>query len=209
MSDSITWAAGLHWAYSQRAWCGFFRQDADGLVICRHELSWYEAVPEDAADDIKALMAEKHIPRLQFLALDPAQFPALDVSSRRARVITVSSTFSDAGLPVKRGHEDWKAAWSRVRSWLAPRIRANGERIPTLRVHKDCEYLIRTLAVVVSGDTDPDLADIDAEESIPARAVSYYVMARPMPARIPDPIMPPDAIGHEVEALRAACRENL
>jgi hypothetical protein len=57
--------------------------------------------------------------------------------------------------------------------------------------------------VVVASDLDPDQAD-DSEESIPARALSYYVMARPMPVRIAPPAMPPDAIGHEVQKLRDA-----
>lgn len=205
MSESeITWAAGLHWAFAQRAWAGFFQQTADGLVICRHELTWFNAVPEDAAQDIRQLLSQKKIERLQFLALDPRTFPRADDSSRRARVQTVSMTLADAGLPVKRGHEDWPAAWQRVRSWLVPRERPGVPgRVPLLRVHEACEYLIRTLPVVVASDTDPDLAD-ESEESIPARALSYYVMARPAPPIALPPPMPPDAIGWEVQKLRDA-----
>lgn len=205
MADDLTWAGGLHWAFAQRAWCGLFQQFADGLVVCRHELTWFNAVPEDAAAELLELLKAKHIERLQFLALDPKMFPRVEDSGRRARVQTVSMTFSDAGLPVKRGHEDWPAAWQRVRAWLVPRARANGQTVPLLRVHKDCEYLIRTLPVVVASETDPDIAE-DTEESIPARALSYYVMARPAPRAPLEPGLPPYAIGHEVQKLRDEIR---
>jgi hypothetical protein len=201
--SELTWAAGLHWAFAQRAWCGLFCQYPDGLVVCRHELTWLYSVPEDAALELLALMKTHQIDRLQFLAMDPKMFPRTDDSGRKARVQTVSMTFGDAGLPVKRGHEDWPAAWQRVRAWLVPRPRANGAKVPTLRVHEACEYLIRTLPVVIASDLDPDQAE-DSEESIPARALSYYVMARPMPVQIAPPAMPPDAIGHEVQKLRDA-----
>lgn len=202
-APAVTWAAGVHWAFAQRAWCGLFRQDVDGLVVCRHELTWFNAVPEDAALDLKRLMAEKEIPQLQFLALDARMFPRPDESARKARVQTVSMSFSDAGLPVKRSHEDWPAAWQRVRAWLVPRVRTSGATLPLLRIHRECDYLVRTLPVVVATDTDPDLAQ-ETEESIPARALSYYVMAKPSPPQTPTLQMHPDAIGHEVQKIRDA-----
>jgi hypothetical protein len=202
MPSDLTWAAGLHWAFAQRAWFGLFQQYPDGLVVCRHELTWFNHVPEDAADDIKRLLTSKAIDRLQFLALDPKCFPKLDDSGRRARVQTVSMTLADAGLPVKRGHEDWPAAWQRVRAWLVPRQRAGlPTPLPLLRVHEDCDYLIRTLPVVVASEADPDIAD-ETEESIPARGLSYYVMAKPAPIRPAAPGLPPYAIGREVQKLR-------
>lgn len=204
MTDEVTWAGGLHWAFAQRAWCGVFCQYPSGLVVCRHELTWFNSVPEDAADDLKRLLADKHIDRLQFLALDAKMFPRHDDAGRRARVQTVSMTFSDAGLAVKRSHEDWPAAWQRVRAWLVPREREGIiGKLPLLRVHEDCDYLIRTLPVVVATETDPDIAE-DTEESIPARALSYYVMARPSPVKPAAPGMHPMAIGHEVQKLRDA-----
>ncbi len=148
-------------------------------------------------------MTREQIPRLQFLAIDPKMFPRQDEGGRKARVQTVSMTFSDAGLPVKRGHEDWAAAWQRVRAWLVPRPRPTGGNLPTLRVHEACEYLIRTLPVVISSDTDPDQV-AESEEVIPARALSYYVMARPISLVAAPPGLAPDAIGHEVQKLRDA-----
>lgn len=207
-TGDVTWAAGLHWAFALRAWCGIFAQYPDGLVVCRHELTWFNAVPEDAADELTKLLKDKGIDRLQFLALDPRTFPKHDEAGRRARVQTVSMTFSDAGLPIKRGHEDWPAAWQRVRAWLVPRVRdGSPAAVPLLRVHEDCDYLIRTLPVVVATDTDPDMAD-ETEESIPARALSYYVMARPSPVRPSPPGLSPYAIGHEVQKLRDAIEQG-
>lgn len=203
---SISWAAGMHWAYSERAWCGFFAQDERGLVICRHELTWYQSVPEDAADDITRALAEWKIPRLQYLALDPRMFPPED--SKKTRVHTVSATLAECGIPVKRGHDDWSAAWVRVRSWLSPRKRPDGSTTPTLRVHRSCEYLIRTLPAVISSSSDKDIAE-ECEEVIPAKAISYYVMARPLPRREAPAGLPVGAIGHDVEEIRRSLRSGV
>ncbi len=203
---STTWAAGMHWAYSERAWCGFFAQDEHGLVVCRHELTWYQAVPEDAADDIVQAMKAWKIPQLQYLALDQRMFPAEE--TKKARVHTVSTTLSEYGLPVRRSHDDWSAAWVRVRSWLSPRKRADGTIQPTLRVHRACEYLVRTLPVVVSSSADKDIAE-ECEEVIPAKAVSYYVMARPLPRRDAPAGLPAGAIGHDVEEIRRQLRSGV
>jgi hypothetical protein len=192
----VKWVGGMHWSESSRAWLGFFRTLTDGRVLCRHEMTWLRATPENAARDIKAFCRERTI-ALSFVVAQPALFP-----TKQSRGETVSETFSRNGVPMVKGDSDRINGWSRMRSWLHPKPMADGTESPSLLIHADCTYLLRTLPVLVMNSDNPDDVD-ETPEEFPANGVRYFVMSRPMPNKTTPAELPEGAIGHELRSLRA------
>ena len=191
----MKWAAGLHWSYSSKAWCGFFATLTDGRVMCRHEMTWIRTPPEQAAKELKQFAKARNI-TLSSVVAQPEIFP-----KPSGRGETVSETFQRAGVPMRKGDGDRLNGWSRVRSWLQPIEQANGIVGPSLLIHADCKYLLRTLPALVSSTEDPDDVD-ESPEEFPANGVRYYVMSRPMPNELTPSELPEGAIGHDLRALR-------
>lgn len=192
----MKWTAGMHWAYSSKAWCGLFATLRDGRVMCRHELTWIRTPPEQAARELKAFCAARKI-QLNGVVAQPEIFP----KPTGPRGETVSETFQRAGVPMRRGDGDRLNGWSRVRSWLQPIPHADGTVGPSLLFHKECVYLLRTLPTLVSAGDNPDDVD-ECPDEFPANGVRYFVMSRPMPNEMTPQELPDGAIGHELRALR-------
>lgn len=186
---------GLHWSFTNRAWCGLFVPLSDQRVLIRHELTWIRTTPEMAAKELKAFCASKNY-QLGYVVADPHLFP-----KPKGLGETVSETFSRSGIPMLKGDADRINGWSRVRSWLQPATMLDGSLSPSLLIHADCKYLIRTLPTLVSATENPDDVD-ETPDEYPAKGVLYYVMSRPMPKLMDTPALPPDAIGHWVNELR-------
>lgn len=177
MTDEQTWACGMHWSFSAKAWCGFFRSLENGRVLLRYELTWFNVSPEQAADDISAFCAEKKIAPI-YIALNPEMFPKDGEAGE-----TVSETFSRALLPIRKGSDDRINGWSRLRSYLQPRKHKDGTTGPTLLISSDCKYFLRTLPTLISDEDEPDDVRQTTDE-FPANGARFYVMARPVPWRI-------------------------
>lgn len=186
---------GMHWSFTNRAWCGIFVPLADRRVVVRHELTWIRTTPEIAAVELKAFCVERDY-QMGYVAADPKLFPAAKAIGE-----TVSETFQRGGVPMLKGDGDRVNGWSRVRSWLQPAKMLDGSVSPSLLIHSDCRYLIRTLPTLVSATDNPDDVD-ETPDEYPAKGVLYYVMSRPMPKLTEAPELPKDAIGHWVEELR-------
>lgn len=186
----IQWAAAMFWSYSARAWCGIFAHLPNNHAIVRHELTWITTPPERAAKDLAAFLKTRKI-ELSYLVAQPKIFPKPDEYGE-----TVSETFSRAGIPMRRGHDDPIAGWQRVRSWLDV-----DDGVPRLTIHRSCRQLLRTLPTLVSASSNPDDID-DVPDAYPARAVSYWAMSRPSAAEPDEPELPDGAIGHDVNELR-------
>lgn len=188
----------MRWSYSSRAWIGFLAALPNGVLLCRHELTWRLTPPEVAAEEIKAKLAEWKIPRLASVIGNPQIFPT---GKERGR--TDAEMFQRAGLPLRRGSGDRLNAWASVRSWLATRTRADGTKGPMLLIHPDCKFLLRTLPTLVSNPTSPD--DVhETTDEYPALGLALCLMARPAPSVKPEIVLPEGAIGHWVNELRHA-----
>jgi hypothetical protein len=193
----VTWGAGLHWSYSNRAWCGLFAALADGRILCRHELTWLRTPPEVASKELAA-----RVKPLEFSSCiaQPDLWPKPDEVGE-----TIAETFSRAGVPMRRGIDDRINGWSRVRSWLVPRewTDADGKAFtsPSLLIHPDCAYLLRTLPTLIEDSAAPD--DIpETPEAFPANGLRYFAMSRPMPKPAEAKDLPPGAIGHSLRSAR-------
>jgi|SRR5215471_578591 len=205
------WAAGLHWSYSGRAWCGLIAILADGRSLVRHELTWHKRTPEHAAAELRDFTADRKID-LDYCVAQPDLWPN-DKKKRFGE--TVSETFALAGIPMQKADDDRFNGWSRLRSWLHVRTfeieRADGiDRFesPSLIIHPDCQYLIRTLPVLVSAGEDTPDDVLEVPEDFAANGLRYYAMSRPLPEIRVIEELPPDAIGHDVEAIRRELRRR-
>lgn len=187
---------GMYWSGSAKGWLGYFATMADGRVLCRHEQTFTRVTPEDAAKQIKSFCASKGV-ELKYVIAQPGLFPSKD-----ARGETVSETFTRNGVPMVKGDDDRINGFSRVRSWLQPIKQQDGHVAPSLLIHADCQYLLRTLPTLISSPTDPDDVD-ESPEEFPTNGVRFFVMSRPMPTHAEPPDLPEGAIGHELRTLRA------
>jgi hypothetical protein len=174
----------------------------DGRYLLRHELTWLHKAPEIAAADITRFVKAQKID-LQYVAANPDLWPKKGKSGQ-----TVCETFQRAGVPMVKGSDDRINAWARLRSLIAERqwvdrtVPSGFIASPSLLIHPDCKYFLRTFPTLVSDQTNPD----DVQESTdeyPALGASYWAMTRPAPEAEPEPELPPGAIGHDLRKLRA------
>lgn len=185
----------MHWSYANRGFCGLVQMQPDGRALLRHELGFREHTPERFAMDLLQFMAAQKIPELSMILLQEACFPA-----KNQRGETVSQTLSRCGLPISRGDDNTAAGWMRLRSWLTP-IVMRGVEAPSLIIHASCTRTIRALPTVVSDPKQPDEI-IESPNAFPAHALRRFCMARPVPHPDAPVELPPDAIGHDVQAIR-------
>lgn len=200
----IRWHASMHWAYNEPGWLGFIAEIEHGTrYLVRHELTFLRQVPETAAAEITAFIRTKYLRSLSSILLQPDLFPHPD-----SRGETVSTTFSRFGLPMRRGTGDRIAGWSRLRSMLEPVKIATGFLSPAIVIHQSCRRLLGTLPSLMSERNRDDI--LLTPDDFPARALAYFAMSRP---GVGSPVAQalarhPDAIGHDVEALRASLRRS-
>lgn len=215
----ITWAAGMHFAYSARAWCGLFASLTDGRVLLRHEITWLRVAPEDARVDFIAQINAVGIglPRdaeargLQPLRYVVAQAGIFPKEKRSGSGETISETFSRVGIPMRCADMDEINGWNRLRSWLRTRDHEDKSTNPptkfsgpSLVVHPDCKYFLRTFPTLVSDAVDPDVI-VATTDAYPAFGARYYVMSRPAPAsKQPTPPPPKHSIYYDVDKIRRA-----
>ena len=181
---STQWSGGLLWSFSSKGIIVLIAPMRDGRMLLRHELVFTGLSPEELAPIYRAKLREWQIASVSSLSADPEIFP-----KAHARGETVSESLRRLRLPVRKGDPDRLAGWMRLRAWLQLLPRQGSPRLtPSLIVHPDCVYTIRTLPVLVQ---DPaNLDDVSAQiEEYPARALALWAMSRPAP--LAEPVKPP------------------
>jgi hypothetical protein len=205
----MKWVGALHWTFGARAWWGACECLPDGRLFLRYEQTWLRTPPEQAARDIKAVIAK--LPPGDELLTTIAQ-PSLWPSDRKAPGTSLSEIFRRAGVALERGSDDRINGWAALRAWLTVRDFSppGGAlfRSPALLVHPDCVRFIRTISTLVANEKDSEDVEPTTDE-FPAAAMRRLVMARPMPTPTVAQPMGPDAIGHEVNALRVASKASV
>jgi hypothetical protein len=192
----ITWTAGLRWAINARAWLGYFAPLPGGRALLRYEQTFKYQSPAVAAKAIRAFCDEHKI-TLGVVTAQPAIFP-----KPKERGEFPSETFRRGGISVRPGHANRLAGWTRLRSWLD----VSGDVDPpasALVIHPDCKVFLRTVPSLVADPLDPDDI-VETIEEYPAMGAALWAMSRPAPWTHPEDVLPPDAIGHWVNEIRAA-----
>jgi hypothetical protein len=191
VTGTIPVTGALYWSQTEPAWMGIFFGLPDGRQYCRYELTWKHESPEHAAVDIRAFRTLV-VPTLGSIYAQPAIWPKEDIGP------SIAAVFGDAGVPLRKGNDDRINGWSRVRSWLRPRL-YGAELSAGLIIHPVCQRLIRTLPAIVASDRDPD--DVaDTPIAFPANALRFFLMSRPAPWLPPPARVPaPGTWGHELK----------
>lgn len=191
------WIGAMRWSQTERGWFGAIASLPDGRALVRHEVTWRNTSPENAALDLKRKMREWQIPEFAYIVANAEIFPGPKSTGR-----TVSEKFVLTGLRMRQGDEDRINGWSDLRSWLEPRVWPGHVTSPSLLIHRDCRRLLDTLPTLAADKHEPDDI-VQTPDEYPASALRCYVMSRPKPWEQTEPELPPDAIGHWVNELRA------
>lgn len=197
------WAAGMHWTFSRRAWCGFFRTLDDGRIHLRHEVIFTKLTPEQTATRVLRAAQDAGV-TLSYVVAQASLWPTDTTVGE-----TVSETLSRYGLPMQPSADDAVNGWALVRAWLQVRDwRPFGPTpllAPTLTIHPSCREILKTLPTLVSDPKHPDDIE-DTDDAIPAQGLRYFAMSRPLPRPAETPDLRPDQVGHAVREIRAAAR---
>ena len=194
----------MYWTSSKRSWLGLFASLRDGRILLRHELTWEHTPPEDAAEEILKFLRARDIATCTIVA-NAALWP--DEKTRYG--FTVAESFQRAGVSMRRGSEDRVNGLARIHSLLAVRkwkiLEGDTETevvSPALLIHEDCRVIARIFPAVMEDESNPD--DIrKLPQYNPILGLMAYAMSRPLPTPTAKRELPPDAIGHWVNEIRA------
>lgn len=210
-------AAGMHFAYSARAWTGIFISMSDGRLLLRHEITWLRVAPEDARVDfiekingfgfgIPRDAEQRGLLPLRYVVAQEEIFPK---EKRSGSGETISETFSRVGIPMRKADMDELNGANRLRSWL--RTREHEDKTvnpprkftsPSLIIHPDCAFFLRTFPTLISDETQPDVI-VPTTDAYPYYGARHFVMSRPAPAsKQPAPIPPRNSIYYDVAKIR-------
>lgn len=179
----------MDWGYINPGCFLWFACLPDGILYVRRDLKFAEEAIEDLCDKVFAIDEELGLrpkgsrkSRVRYTVADPAVFGQYSGSTKtpsgQFKGETIDETFRRCGVPLIKADNDRTAGWLRVRQNL--RLRADGR--PTLLIHPECRYLIRTLASAISSKTDPEDVDTHIDDHA-IDALRYGVMTRPAPTR--------------------------
>ena len=202
----VEWFRSMDWGYVNPGCFLWWACLPDGILYVRREYKFSHTSIPEVADEIREITSDLNIPRVRYTSADPAIFSTYGGTSNakapngRLEGETIAETFMRPPnrIPLIRADNARSAGWQRIRELL--RLRPDGN--PTLIIHPDCRYLIRTLASAVSSRTDPE----DVDTSIDDHAIDtlrYGAMSRPAPTRTK-----PAARGKTFNAHRAALEQH-
>jgi hypothetical protein len=172
----IVWSAGIFWSFSEKGCLLLFAPMRDGRVLLRHELTFSGLAPSEFGVLYKSRLKDWGITSVQYVTAQPELFPKPGAIGE-----TLSESLWAAGIPIREGDPNRVAGFARVRAWLQLLPRMDTNRLsPSLVIHPDCTYTIRTLPALVKDTGDPDDVAKCVEE-YPARALALWAMSRPAP----------------------------
>ena len=150
--DNVEWFRSLDWGYISPGCVLWWACLADGVFYIRHEFKFSHRLIHDLVSKVKELQTDEfglHESSIRYTVADPA-LKGADLHSIHSLTgeITGESmeeTFAKEGMPVIMGKNTRVPGWNRVRSLLKLR----DDQRPTLVIHPDCKYLLRTFAAAI------------------------------------------------------------
>ena len=182
--DSVEWFRSMDWGYVQPGCVLWWACLPDGIFYIRHEFKFSHATIDIVAQKIKDYDEELgiHKTSMRYTVADPAlKGVNVSVHSQAGEITgeSMAESFSKEGIPLIMGRNDRYQGWTRVREMLKLRE----DQRPSIVIHPDCKYLIRTLASAVSAKNDPE----DVDTSIDDHAIDslrYGAMSRPAATKV-------------------------
>lgn len=130
---------------------------------------------DQVANKIKAMCQQLGIPRLRYVACDPA----MNQKTGAGRGESILETLRRRGLNVTQSDNDPYNGAMRCHQLLAPAP----DVVPWCTFDPSCGYLRRTIPALVSDDKDPDRVDTTGDDH-GYDAWRYGAMSRPSPTTI-------------------------
>lgn len=181
MSDAglseLEWFRSLDWGYINPGCCLWWCCLPDRRYFIRHELKFSHWTVKRVKKEIQDITLDHDIRYVRYTVADPAVKGAR--GDEMGETIQESFQRGPIHIPLQLGDNNRKGGWQRIREMLD--LREDGQ--PTLIIHSDCSYLIRSLSQAVSSKNDPE--DIDTHSDDHALdALRYGAMSRPSPTKV-------------------------
>jgi hypothetical protein len=197
LSPDLEVFGSMDWGYNAPGVMYWWVCLPDGHYHIRREYKFQHATAEEVGGQIHRVTREMGLPRLRYIACDPAMWQ----HTGAGRGESVAETLLRLRVPVRKSDNDRFNGWLRVHELLRP----DAAGVPWLTVDPACTYLIRTIPAMVQDPHDADDMDTTKDDHA-ADAVRFGAMSRPSPSRLPP--LPPPGPGTwgwaEAEAERAA-----
>lgn len=172
--DNVEWFRSLDWGYINPGVCLWWACLADGILYVRKEFKFSHATNNIVCDNIREMTLDLGTSRVRYTAADPAMWAPKDDLGEM-----LNESFARNGVPLIKAKNDRINGWQRVRELLRPR--EDGR--PTLIIHPDCRYLIRTISSAISDKNVPEDVDTTTDDHA-IDALRYGAMSRPSPTRV-------------------------
>jgi hypothetical protein len=146
----------------------------DGRYYIRYEFKFSHADVATVCDEIIKRTIDAGIQGcIRYTAADPALWSPNGNTGE-----DMNETFMRHRVPLTKARNDRVNGWQRVREML--KLREDGE--PTVVIHPDCRYVVRSMGAAVSSKTDPEDVDTSMDDHA-LDTVRYGAMSRPAPTR--------------------------
>lgn len=175
--DNVEWFRSLDWGYVSPGVCLWWACMADGVYYIRKEFKFSHATIPVVCDKINEMTDELGVYRVRYTAADPSLWSPAGNGGE-----DMNETFMRAGTPLIKAKNDRVNGWQRVREMLQMRP----DNRPTLIIHPDCRYLIRTLSGAISSKSNPEDVDTNIDDHA-IDALRYGAMSRPAPTHTKAP----------------------
>jgi len=173
--DSVEWFRSMDWGYVNPGVFLWWACLPDGVYYIRHEWKYSHALISDVKKEVHKKDKDWGIPRVRYTVADPAIKGANGDTGE-----SIQETFQRPpyNIPMRLGDNSRHSGWQRLREML--KVREDGR--PTIIIHPECRYLIRTMASAVSAKQDPEDVDTHSDDHA-LDACRYGGMSRPSPTR--------------------------
>lgn len=179
----LEWFRSLDWGYINPGCCLWWACLPDRRYYIRHELKFSHWTIARVKQEIHDITLDNGIHHIRYTVADPAVKAKFGDTGE-----SIQETFQRAtkwkngppiNMPLQLGDNNRKNGWQRVREMLE--LREDG--YPTIIIHPDCRYLIRSLAQATSAKNDPEDVDTNSDDHA-LDSLRYGAMSRPAPTRV-------------------------
>lgn len=183
--SSVSWFRSMDWGYVSPGVCLWWACLPDGIYYIRYEYKFQLTLVPDVAAEIHRRTRKDHcIPdgAIRYTVIDPSvkmRNPYARSDESMGESIQETFALPPCNLPTLLGDNRRNQGWQRVRELLKMRP----DDRPTLVIHPDCRYLIRSLSAAVSDKSDPEDVDTHIDDHA-LDALRYGAMSRPSPTRV-------------------------
>jgi len=174
--SSVQWFRCMDWGYVNPGCVLWIACLPDGINYVRAEYKFSHTLVDDVSTEIHERTRDHDIQRVRYTIADPSLWKV--TSHDTGELISETFMKPPNRVPMVPGDNRRLSGWQRVRENL--RIRSDGN--PTLVIHPDCRYLIRSLSNAVSDKNNPEDIDTDIDDHA-LDTLRYGLMSRPSPTK--------------------------